>query len=242
MSNITRERVMLVAGGLMVGGGAGYILASVRLKKQYESLIENEMAELREAYGRIRVVAQPQPFPSPQEAVEALVKDATPQEEYEEVVETLEYTETTVEVEEPIQKTNIFELAEEEPEGGHPGEEDLGPRDPNIPYVISTAEFMDPPRGYESITITYYEGDGTLADERDQIIDDVDGTIGDHNLENFGVGTTEDHIVYVRNERISADFEVVKEERGYVEAVLGMDPPEPFERNGKRRPRDRDDE
>ena len=84
-----------------------------------------------------------------------------------------------------------------------------------FPYVISSDSFgtFD---GYDTVTLTYYS-DGILAELDDEIVDDISDTIGLESLNHFG--EFEDDVVFVRNNRLSTDFEVVKDLRTYEEAT-----------------------
>lgn len=75
------------------------------------------------------------------------------------------------------------------------------------PYVISPDEFGDID-DYETITLHYYEGDGYLTDENDELVDDADEVIGWDSLNHFG--EYEDDSVHVRNDRYKADYEILK--------------------------------
>lgn len=93
------------------------------------------------------------------------------------------------------------------------------------PYVISPDEFGEAD-GYETISLTYYS-DGVLADQSDELVEDVDGTVGIESLNRFG--EYEDDSVFVRNERLKEDFEILLDQRNYAEIV-------------KQRPHRREDE
>lgn len=88
------------------------------------------------------------------------------------------------------------------------------------PYVISVEEFNEEVDN-EKISLVYYVADQTLCNERDEIIADVIRTLGPDALDNFGVGSDDDEIVYIRNDREGLDFEVVRNMSSYVEVVLG---------------------
>lgn len=97
------------------------------------------------------------------------------------------------------------------------------PRSAEKPFVVTTQEFFeDDDDDYSRITITYWEEDDVLADEREQTIPDIDALIGHENLKHFGKGSDDENILYVRNDKIKADFEVVKDPRSYSEVVLGI--------------------
>lgn len=133
---------------------------------------------------------------------------------------------------------NIWDTPQpEERETAEWEREQMASRDGLTPYWISVEEFMANDKGFDQITISYFEGDDTLVDERQQLIPDVEGTIGAEQLQMFGKGSQDKSVVYVRNEKLGSDFEVVKEDGSYSVMVLGMDEDE-LDTNG-RRPRGR---
>ncbi len=84
-----------------------------------------------------------------------------------------------------------------------------------IPYVISPDSFgeMD---DYETISLTYY-ADGVLADDADEPIGDVDEVVGEDSLKTFG--EYEDDSVFVRNDRLKCDYEILLDNRRYSDLV-----------------------
>ena len=83
------------------------------------------------------------------------------------------------------------------------------------PYVIAPLDFGELD-GYSQVELTYYEGDDTLEDDEGNIIDDRDELIGPKALTTFG--EYEDDSVFVRNDRLRADFQILKDYRTYKEA------------------------
>ena len=79
--------------------------------------------------------------------------------------------------------------------------------DVDRPYVIRPDEygqFSD----YLTFELTYYD-DGVLADDTDEVVDDIDGVIGYESLKHFGEYDEEDpDILHVRNDRLKADYEI----------------------------------
>lgn len=74
------------------------------------------------------------------------------------------------------------------------------------PYVISPDEFgmMD---DYIEMTLLYYE-DGTLTTDDKEVITDIRHKIGRKALTSFG--KYEDDSVFVRNDKIRCDYEILK--------------------------------
>lgn len=90
------------------------------------------------------------------------------------------------------------------------------------PYVISRLEFEDNEAGYDQISLTYYDGDDTLCDDKDSRIPDIDRVIGQRNLEYFGHASDDERVVYVRNEKFGTDYEIFKNDGEYTVMVLGL--------------------
>lgn len=82
---------------------------------------------------------------------------------------------------------------------------------PNKPYIISPEEFGES-GNYTQISLTYYS-DGVLADDEDEIIEDIDDTVGEDFADHFG--DYEDDSVFVRNDRLRCDYEILKDNRSY---------------------------
>lgn len=93
--------------------------------------------------------------------------------------------------------------------------EDLRVMDPAArPYVISPEEFVSEHKEYDKTTLMYFT-DGILLEEMSrEIIPDIESAIGSESLNHFG--EYEDDVVYVRNERISTDFEVIFNDAAFV--------------------------
>jgi hypothetical protein len=99
-------------------------------------------------------------------------------------------------------------------------------RTPGKPYVIGVAELGESPNpGWQSLTITYYAGDQVLADDKDQPIRDVRGTVGSVELITFGGPSGDPHIKYVRNEKLEIDFEIIYSKEAYADVVLNYGRP-----------------
>lgn len=86
------------------------------------------------------------------------------------------------------------------------------------PYVISPSEFGDIDE-YAKISLTYYSNN-VLADENDEIVEDVDETVGIDSLTHFG--EYEDDSVFVRNDARRCDYEILLDQRSYTEIAKRM--------------------
>lgn len=88
----------------------------------------------------------------------------------------------------------------------------------DYPYVISPDEFDE--IGYNTVSLTYY-ADGVLTDECNDPIEDVDETIGEDSLNHFG--EYEDDSVFVRNDALRTDYEILRDLRNYYD-IVGSSP------------------
>lgn len=81
------------------------------------------------------------------------------------------------------------------------------------PYVISPDEFGSrDDDGYEKISLTYY-ADKILTDDNNEVINTPDTIVGNESLKHFG--EYEDDSVFVRNDHLKADFEILLDQRKY---------------------------
>lgn len=78
------------------------------------------------------------------------------------------------------------------------------------PYVITPEEFGE--GEYETESLIYYDDD-VLTYENGKIIDNVDEIVGIGSLYTFG--QYEDDSVFVRNDKLKRDFEILADERNY---------------------------
>lgn len=79
------------------------------------------------------------------------------------------------------------------------------------PYIISPEEFGEI-SSYEKISLTYYI-DGVLADDDDEVIYDIENIIGNESLNHFG--EYEDDSIFVRNDKLKCDYEVLLDQREF---------------------------
>lgn len=110
---------------------------------------------------------------------------------------------------------NVFATEDDEWDYGV----EIEKRDPKIPYIIHADEFFDNENGWEQTTLTYYEGDDILCDERDVPIYNYSLTVGELR---FGHGSKDKNVVYIRNVGEEAEFEVIRDPGLYQVEVAGL--------------------
>lgn len=230
--------------GLGLGLGSGVFLAKKALEKKldlkYNEIMEREIADAKKFYGRLHKkdeYSSPEKVarelgldtvikdPVEEDADEALVAYKGERDEAEDISEVMAQEmmkpEVITEKDLPPQVQNIFENAKVD-EDDFDYDVEITLRGGIKPYVLSHDEFMENDGDNSQVTITYYDEDDVLTDERDQPIPDVNATVGSENLNRFGHGSKDANIVYVRNPRLDLDFEIMLSHGSYAKEVLGF--------------------
>lgn len=88
----------------------------------------------------------------------------------------------------------------------------------NEPYVIAPEEFGEC-EGYKTVSLSYYL-DHILTDEDDEPIEDIEYHIGYDALTHFG--DYEDDSVFVRNDLLATDYEILLIPRQYYDTPYDM--------------------
>ena len=88
-------------------------------------------------------------------------------------------------------------------------EEDMGDK----PYVIPPKEFDE--IGYKTVSLGYYE-DGVLVTDDGRVVKNADRLIGNIKPEKE-FGEFEDDSVFIRNDRLKTDYEILRHEGKYSE-------------------------
>jgi hypothetical protein len=218
-----------VAAALAVGGAAGYLVARKQLETKYELLAQQEIEEARDYFRTL--YKKGKEYASPEAAAEALLP--------ENVVESLRLYSGGVPPELSGELTyhrahllhEVGKLAEEEPVElsvfdqvvtEHDIEAEVRERTEEAPYIISKDEFFEDAANHSQSTISYYAGDGVLADEHDEPIEDIDRVVGDNNIPRFGHRSEDPNVLYVRNHSLGTDYEITLSKGKYSVEVAGL--------------------
>lgn len=219
---------------LLIGASAGALVTKKVLDKKYKEHLAEETAEIRRYYtllrksdGSLGIVGD---TPIVEEVPSEVEIEVGPDGEL------LRLPSQYIPVNDPSdlpETINIFsgnqEVFETGPEldgpDGNPINDDPLQgyvRLTGHPHIISQDDYFGTNEEWEKSTLTYYEGDKVLLDERETPIIDSDRIVGDRHLSMFGVLTSDTEAVYVRNERLSQDFEIILV-RGKYSDLLGPD-------------------
>lgn len=179
--------------GFIIGATVAWYL----LKDKYETLAQEEIDSVKEVFARR----------------EQEMKDETVKRNVAEGIKDSDRT-----------KPDLKEYAEQLKKNGYTRYSDLSADDGGVsdkqtkPYVIPPEQFGDNEE-HEQISLTYY-ADGVLADENDEVIEDVEDAVGIDSLNHFG--EYEDDSVFVRNDARKCDYEILLDQRTYSEVAEEM--------------------
>lgn len=197
------------AGFFLIGAGvgivSGYLYAEHSLKGAYEALASDEVAAAREYYSRLN---KKNDYETPAKAVEKII----PQVVTNALREYAPSEETPSEI-----VVSIFDNDADADE-----EVDMESRSKDRPYILTREEYMLSEPDYTQTTVTYFEADEVLADERDAPIENAEKKIGLENLR-FGSGSGDPNLVYIRNDALEIDFEVIRSRGAFTHEVLGFE-------------------
>lgn len=230
MSATLGKSIALVVGGMLIGGGT----ATLILKKHYQRILDEEVASVKAAYKDLKKqnldmldeITQPKPK-AKDEADKPLSEDDILNISAAKLISDLGYGGGVIEEEPPR-----FKLYDRTTDNFNPADEE---RSEEEPYVISLAEFSNDEEDFDKITLRYFEEDDTLTEELRKDTPLPIDSVGAANLLRFGVGSEDEEVVYIRNENLKIDFEVVRDTGSYTETAFGL--PEWDSRDIKDKPR-----
>jgi hypothetical protein len=176
-----------------LGAAAGAFVAWRIVKTKYEQIAQEEIDSVREMY-RSRLQDEEEPEQVEDEVTPTNKGDFSEMPDVKDYLKILQQTQYTEDI-------NYQKVEEEQ----------MSMR----PYVISPEDFGEHD-DYETISLTYY-ADGTLTDSTDEPIEDVEYVVGEDSLTHFG--EYEDDSVFVRNDRLRTDYEILLDTRNYSDVV-----------------------
>lgn len=180
----------------VLGAAVGSVATWQYTKKKYERIAQAEIDSVKEIFSKRESAAD--------------VEIVTPEPH-------------TAKIGKPEEKPDITEYAARLERDGYTNYSNVGAEQKKEeqetmeikPYVISPEEFGEF-EDYERISLSYY-ADQVLADEDDEKVDDVDNVVGLESLTHFG--EFEDDSVFVRNDRLKCDYEILLDQRTYSDVI-----------------------
>lgn len=224
--SVARNHITWMWGGWFVGAcigtGTGYLIGRRHLELKYAKIAEDEISQMREHFEKRSVAREKKPD------LEALKNSGLKAGEM--IAENQGYTPSPpVSAAPPVPGAPNVAPPQRTPEEWVKPEWDWDVenelRTKRAIYVIHQDEYGE--GGNEQMTLTYYAGDDVLCRHDDSVIDNQFKLVGD-SMDRFGHGSDDVNTVYVRNETLSLDLEVIKNNKTYAEEVHGFrheDPP-----------------
>lgn len=226
------NRTAIIAVSFLVGAGVGVGGTVMVLKKKYEQLAQEEIDEMRE-YLTTKLGEMADGVEEQTEIEEQFVDVDI----YDDKV-VVRHDPNSHLVRSSLTESNQYEAAKKDynlistpapkpKKKAKPKvevvEEAVDP-DPSKPYIINDIQYNEECPEFSKIGLFYY-ADGVLADEGENLVDDITGTIGaaaEEYLQHFGAAQ-----LYVRNEPNAADYEimVINQEFGSLYGMQQADPP-----------------
>lgn len=172
----------------IVGAAIGSIVTWKFVEEKYKKIADEEIASVKEVFSKRNnsiTVGQ------------VAVKEKPTLEEMAELLKQQGYTDYSTAVNEKNKQS----------ENKEKGGSDMTKK----PYVITPEDFGWED-GYDTISLTYY-ADGVLTDDFDEVVEDIDKLVGEDSLTHFG--EYEDDSVFVRNEVLKTDYEILRDLSNY---------------------------
>jgi hypothetical protein len=184
------KSILMFIGGLVIGAGASWVYH----KNKYEEMVQDEVEELRAHMKENDSKSIRKPSEDSRESVKEYVEELT-----------LEQYDESLENAKKIINYSKYSTANDE----------VITDECRPPFVVTPEDFASLP-GYDTDTF-YYHQDDIISNCDNEMVDDIELTFGMSIIkikEQFGV--YEDDAVYIRNERLKTDYEILRDESDYV--------------------------
>jgi len=247
-----KKTIVLCLASFLVGAGAGFLITQKLIEKKYAQLAEDEISSVKEAFERRRTMitnANPKMTVVDELVSNAkkdlgiknpsatLTRSSLDNDPYE--MAKRDYYKISAQKKEKIVEpetapdTDIGE--EDDPEDNDfPDEDDedmldaagmteqdmvdMTRVDRTQPYVISDQQYSEEFSHHDKVSLYYYRVDDVLCEENEEMVDDIESVIGYDALKILDMQTT----VWVRNEPLAIDYEVIALNSSFAETVHGL--------------------
>ena len=248
--------------GLLAGSFVGYFVGRQTTKDFYEQLAEEEIESVKKSFEKYRERIKEEKSPTNKDDAKREVDDTQKTKyvvtnNYPLVRSSLERNPVERAKREyhlgalrnkeniPLDDENVETedeetLTEEDDELAITGEEVVTTHSStNRVYCISGDEYENDCPDYDKLVLYYYVVDDVLCDDKDEIIDDIEDYICYEALGMLSMQTT----IWVRNEKLRTDFEVIPINKPYAETNFkfkneNLTPRERYMRQKQRREKD----
>lgn len=195
----------------VLGAAAGSLATWKLIEKKYKDIAQEEIDSVKDTFSKMKKNEYPDKLEDYPDFEEFDDSDDVEEEPKSEQKIDRNNKPDIVEYAKILSETGYTNYAERQDKKEKKGVE---PVEDERPYVISPDEFGEKD-GYENVTLTYY-ADGVLTDYFDNVISNVDEVVGLDSLDHFG--EYEDDVVFVRNEKMETDYEILRDLRDFNES------------------------
>lgn len=194
---------------LTIGAGIGFAAGWFACNKKNEGVVEKEIENMSEYFADKferfkKEFYEEQEVSEPKKIDVDINKPRTEKEDlvdYQGIIKKLNYNQFSTKTNKPV-------------EDKEPGLT----LDTSNPRIISADEWLDN-NGYEKVVLSYFEDDEVLMTATDEVLDNGIMIVGEENLQEFGINEEEEDTIYVRNDLMGCDYEVVLEEGSYADYI-----------------------
>lgn len=200
----------------VLGVAVGSVITRRYVEKKYEQIAQEEIDSVKEVF-------------------------------YKKIAEITKDVEARIKADNAKEKPNVIEYAARLREQGYTNYSDIvDEKNEEVeesmsvdkPYVIAPEEFGELD-DYDTISLTYY-ADHILADDNDEIVEDIEDVVGFDSLNSFG--EYEDDSVFVRNDRLKCDYEILLDQRRYSDVVIRSQQMRPHRNPNNKKPHEVEDD
>ena len=185
-------KIVIFTAGAAIGSAVTYKL----IKTKYETIANDEIEEIREYYKSKEEDTEGEPEQETAIAENVKVESKPNVVNYAAMVNNMGYDTSDKAEDRPVEEDDAelpYEIA---------------------PYEIAPDEYSEF-EDYSYFSFTYYD-DGFVADDNDELVEDVDDIIGNDLLERFKEDPDLDSI-YVRNDALKSDYEILRDYENYTD-------------------------
>ena len=190
--NTTLSKILIFAAGAAIGSAVTYKLIHKQFKDEYEQKLAKDSASIKEAFSDANF----------REVTEAIDK-----------INEIEHVTAPKPTDVKTLVHDLNYILDEEPSEVIITKKGKTMDDVEPPCVIDPQEFAEY-ADYDNINLYYYTDD-ILADDMDNVVDDVEDIVGSYALTTFGM--YEDEAVHVRNDRKKCYYEILRCDCAYSE-------------------------
>lgn len=178
------------------GVAAGSVATYFLVKKHFEDISNEEIASVKEVY-RSKI-----------EAVDRVRKIQEEKDKYKDIVFSENYSSEKEEDSEELDEEEKWESERIFPE-----------EESDIPYSITPNQFVNEKGYYDKVSVYYYDEDDVYCYENEETINNPSDLFG----ENISFGEFEEDVAYIRNDKLSVDFEILRQHASYSEMTSEFD-------------------